>query len=155
MKGLAFKDSVDFISLSVRIAVQGQLWERNLSKGFERAITNCRWKMKLWKRFMKTDLELNSVMRHFWNSTAFLGPGEKGWERVEYWILFASRHIRLYSCEIHCTLGIVVVGNAWGFPSLPLSGGFEYKSLQGYKKPSGKEAVKANHWNKIEVIMKC
>jgi hypothetical protein len=161
MERLVFRGSMAFSSLSVKIALHGWLWVRNLSKGFEGAITNCWWKwMKLWKRFMKTDLELNSVMRHFWNSTVWLRPGGKIWETGrEHCALFASRHIRPYSsdlsCKIPCTLGALAVGNACGFPSLPLSAGLKAASLKGCKKPIGKEAMKPNNWNKIETAMKC
>lgn len=101
--------------------------------------------MKLWKRFMKTNLELNSVMRHFWNSAVWLGPGGKGWEKVEYWILFASRHIRptaqISAVKFHCTLGILVVGNACDFPEFSQQA-LSASCLKDCKKPIGKGTVK-------------
>lgn len=90
-------------------------------------------------------------MRHFWNSTVWLGPGGKGWEKVEYWILFASRHIRptaqISAVKFHCTLGILVVGNACDFPEFSQQALSE-SCLKGCKKPIGKGTVKDNNLKK-------
>lgn len=72
MESLVFRGSTTLVSLLVKIALKGQLCEKVLK-------VQSQLLMKVHEAMKKIyeDSESNSVMRHFWNSTAQLRSGKK------------------------------------------------------------------------------